>query len=115
MYDLYASLQSQNHAQITSQCSVFAESEVISLVNDSVDVVDIAAGLHVSIAGRLSSQLRSFGIVEDVTVSGGCAKNKSLVEYLQKKLETTIIMLPEDPQIVGALGAALVAQEILGK
>ena len=104
-------LQSQNPAQITSQCSVFAESEVISLVNNGVDPADIAAGLHVSIASRLSSQARHVGIIEDVAVSGGCAKNKALVESLQKKLGITIKILPEDPQVAGALGAALIAQE----
>jgi activator of 2-hydroxyglutaryl-CoA dehydratase len=93
---------------------VFAESEVISLVNDGVDPVDIAAGLHVSIAGRLSSLVRSVGAIEDITVSGGCAKNRGLVESLQKKLSMTIKPLPEDPQMVGALGAAIIARERLG-
>jgi predicted CoA-substrate-specific enzyme activase len=107
-------LQSQKPVPITSQCSVFAESEVISLINEGVDPIDIAAGLHVSIASRLSSQVRSVGIIEDVTVSGGCAKNKALVKSLEKKLGTSIKILPEDPQIVGALGAALIAAEKLG-
>lgn len=106
-------LRSQKPAQITSQCSVFAESEVISLVSDGVDPADIAAGLLVSVAGRLSSLVRSIGIVKDVTVSGGCAKNRGLVESLQKKLGTSIEILPEDPQIIGALGAALIAREKL--
>jgi predicted CoA-substrate-specific enzyme activase len=106
-------LRSQKPVPITSQCSVFAESEVISLINEGVDPVDIAAGLHVSIAGRLSSQVRSVGIIEDITVSGGCAKNKALVKSLEKKLGASIKILPEDPQIVGALGAALIAAEKL--
>ena len=107
------SLQSERPAHITSQCSVFAESEVISLINEGVDIVDIAAGLHMSVAGRLSSQVRSVGLVEDVTVSGGCAKNKGLVKRLEEKLGINIRMLPGDPQIVGALGAALIAEEKL--
>jgi predicted CoA-substrate-specific enzyme activase len=108
-------LQSKTPANITSQCSVFAESEVISLVNDGLELTDIAAGLHVAIAGRLSSQVRSVGMMEDVTVSGGCAKNRALVESLAKKLGTNIKMLSEDPQIAGALGAALMAAEKLGR
>ena len=102
--------QSTNPVSITSQCSVFVESEVVSLMNDGVNLADIAAGLHASIAGRLTSQVKSLGPVEeDISVSGGCAKNRSLIEYLQKKLGKTIQILPEDPQIVGALGAALIA------
>jgi predicted CoA-substrate-specific enzyme activase len=104
-------LQSNQPIRITSQCSVFAESEVISLLNDGIDLIDIAAGIHLSIAGRLSSQVRNMGVVQDVVVSGGCAKNKALISYLEKKLETKIKMLPEDPQIMGALGAALIAGE----
>jgi (R)-2-hydroxyacyl-CoA dehydratese activating ATPase len=107
-------LQSNKTVPITSQCSVFAESEVISLINDGVDPVDIAAGLHDSIAGRLCSQVRHVGIFEDITVSGGCAKNQALVKSLERKLGTTIKILPEDPQIMGALGAALIAQEKMG-
>lgn len=104
-------LQSKEPVPITNQCSVFAESEVVSLVNDGVEAADIAAGLHVSIAGRLSSQVRSGGVIEDVTVSGGCANNQALMKSLEEKLGVSIKVLPEDPQIIGALGAALIAKE----
>ncbi|GAG34531.1 unnamed protein product, partial [marine sediment metagenome] len=72
------SLQSNNPATITSQCSVFAESEVVTLVNEGVELADIAAGLHNSIAGRLNSMVRKVGLVEDVALTGGCAKNDGL-------------------------------------
>jgi predicted CoA-substrate-specific enzyme activase len=113
----FLALRSRNPVSITSQCSVFAESEVISLINDGADPGDIAAGLHLAIASRLSSQVRHVGLVGDVAVTGGCAKNRALVESLEKKLGTDIRikMLPEDPQIVGALGAALIAAEKLNK
>ena len=109
------SLQSEKPATITSQCSVFAESEVITLVNEGVEVVDIAAGIHASIASRLSSLVRRVGLVEEVALSGGCAKNRGLVKALSEKLEVSIRPLPVDPQIAGALGAALVARERLAK
>ena len=107
------SLQSQNPATITSQCSVFAESEVITLINEGVELVDIAAGLHNSIAGRLNSMVRRVGLVEDVALTGGCAKNEGLAKALEEKLGVSVKKLPQDPQIAGAIGAALIAREKL--
>jgi len=109
------SLQSKNPAIITSQCSVFAESEVITLINEGVDLGDIAAGLHSSIAGRLSSMLGRIGLIEDLALTGGCAKNQGLVKALEEKLGIGVKRLPEDPQIVGAVGAALIARERLSR
>ena len=105
------SLQSNDPATITSQCSVFAESEVITLVNEGIDVIDIAAGIHESIAGRLNSMVRRVGLIEDVALTGGCAKNEGLVKALEKKLGVSVKKLPQDPQIAGAIGAALIAKE----
>ena len=108
------SLQAKSAATITSQCSVFAESEVITLVNEGVDLADIAAGLHNSIAGRLNSMVRKVGLVEDVALTGGCAKNEGLAKALEEKLGVKVKKLPQDPQIAGAVGAALIARERLG-
>jgi len=107
------SIQSKNPATITSQCSVFAESEVITLVNEGVELTDIAAGLHNSIAGRLNSMVRKVGLVEDVALTGGCAKNDGLAKALEEKLGVKVVKLPQDPQIAGAIGAALIARERL--
>jgi len=105
------SLQAKRPATITSQCSVFAESEVITLVNEGVELADIAAGLHNSIAGRLNSMVRKVGLVEDVALTGGCAKNEGLAKALEGKLGVSVRKLPQDPQIAGAVGAALIARE----
>jgi len=105
------SLQGKNPSVITSQCSVFAESEVVTLVNEGTDLTDIVAGLHMSIANRLNSMVRKVGLVEDVALTGGCAKNEGLCKALEEKLGVAIAKLPEDPQIAGALGAALLARE----
>jgi predicted CoA-substrate-specific enzyme activase len=107
------SLQSQNPATITTQCSVFAESEVITLLNSGAEVVDVAAGIHMSIARRVNSLARRAGITEEVTVTGGCAKNKGLIVGLGERLGVAIGTLPEDPQVVGALGAAVIAADKL--
>jgi predicted CoA-substrate-specific enzyme activase len=109
------SLRSDNPAAITSQCSVFAESEVVTLINEGTELVDIAAGLHSSVAGRLSSMVRKVGLVEDVALTGGCAKNEGLAKALEEKLKVKVIKLPTDPQIAGAIGAALIARERLNQ
>jgi len=108
-------LQGKNPATISSQCSVFAESEVITLVNEGKELSDIVAGLHASIASRLNSMVRKVGLVEDVVLTGGCAKNDGLARALEDKLGVTVKKLPLDPQIAGAIGAALIAAERVSK
>ncbi|OFW59732.1 MAG: hypothetical protein A2V52_02235 [Actinobacteria bacterium RBG_19FT_COMBO_54_7] len=103
------SIQSSNPAQITSQCSVFAESEVITLLNEGVDIRDISAGINEAIAARLASLVRKVGVEERVSVSGGCAKNIGLILALGKKLGIEVKSLSMDPQVIGALGAAIIA------
>ncbi len=104
-------LQSKNPAKISSQCCVFAESEVITLVNEGQELVDIVAGAHDSIVRRLASIAGMIGITEDVVMTGGCAKNERLVEGMENYLKVNMKTLAVDPQLVGALGAALIAQE----
>ena len=105
------SLQSDSPANITKQCSVFAESEVVTLINSGVNAAHIAAGLTDSIARRLQAMVYRLGIVPEVVFTGGCAKNESLIRMLESKLGESIARLPDNPQIVGALGAALFARE----
>lgn len=104
-------LQGKNPAIISSQCSVFAESEVVTLVNEGKELADIAAGIHLSVASRLASMVRKVGLIPDVALTGGCAKNAGLAKALEDKLNVKVVKLPEDPQIVGALGAAVIAAE----
>ncbi len=106
-------LLGENPAIISSQCSVFAESEVITLVNEGANLEDIVAGLDASIASRLNSMVRKVGRVEDVVLTGGCAKNAGLAKALEAKLKVSVKKLPVDPQIAGAIGAALIAAERL--
>lgn len=103
------SLQSSKPAQITSQCSVFAESEVITLLSEGTDISDIAAGINEAIAARLASMVRKVGLEEEVAVSGGCAKNRGLIAALERKLGVGVKALSMDPQVIGALGAAIIA------
>jgi len=107
------SLEATKSAGISSQCSVFAESEVITLLNMDEGIANIANGIHASIASRLLTLVRRVGARKDITIAGGCAKNVGLIDVLEKKLDTEIVRLSEDPQIIGAIGAALLAGQRL--
>jgi len=97
---------------ITSMCSVFAESEVINLINDGVQLSRIMRGLLQSLAVRVSSLTQRLGVVEDIVMTGGVAKNKGVQDAIEKKLKISMRRFNgEDPQLVGALGAALVAAD----
>lgn len=97
---------------ITSMCSVFAESEVINLINDGVEMPRIVKGLILSLAGRVSALSRRVGLVEDIVITGGVAKNRGVQDSIEKKLKIKLKDLNDtDPQIVGALGAALIATD----
>ncbi len=103
-----AAFQSKNKISITSTCTVFAESEVISLIASGNRPEDIVAGLNEAIAKRVGGLVRQVGIEDDVVMTGGVAKNKGVVRALENELKHEI-KVPDEPQIVGALGAALIA------
>ncbi len=107
--------QGDDPCTISNQCSVFAESEVVTLVNEGIDIKNIIAGINNSVASRMLSMARRVGVVEDVALTGGCSKNQGLAKMLAKKLDVTLQVLREDPQIAGALGAALFAAERIDK
>jgi len=98
---------------ISSMCTVFAESEVVSLIARGLSREDIAHGLHRSIADRTAGLVHRVGLIEAVMITGGVAKNRAVVQALNEKLQTKLIV-PEEPQIAGALGAALLARDELG-
>lgn len=102
------SLLAKKVVEISSMCTVFAESEVVSLIAEGCPKEDIARGLHNAIAERVLSMANKIGILEPVTLSGGVIKNIGVVNAIKGKLGLKV-NVPEDPQIVGALGASLVA------
>lgn len=91
---------------INSMCAVFAESEVVSLRNRGYSAADIARAIHLAIVERLSSMLERIGLLDDVVFTGGVANNRLLIDMLAEKLGRSVIA-PEQPEIVGAIGAAL--------
>jgi len=102
------SLQSTKLIPMNVTCVVFAESEVISLIHAKTPKPDIARAIHEAIATRTTSMARRVGIEREVAFIGGVAKNAGVVERLRQHLDTDIL-IPEEPQIIGALGAALIA------
>jgi len=104
------SLQAKEVAPISSICIVFARSEVASLLRKGVDKRDILAGLHEAISERVSSLLGKVGVEKDFIVTGGIGKNMGVVQRVEKKVGVSSFF-PDEPQIVGALGAALFAKE----
>jgi len=103
--------QGERAATISSQCSVFAESEVVTLINEGTNLPDIIAGINNAVANRLFSMVRRVGLAKELVLTGGCSKNAGLAKALQNKLGVEVTKLPEDPQIAGAVGAALIALE----
>ncbi len=105
------SLTAKNVIPITSQCTVFAESEVVTLVGEGKPMNEIAAGIELSVAKRCFVMSKKAGAVDSITLTGGCAKNAGLKEAIQKVLNLKVIDLNVDPQLMGALGAAEFARQ----
>lgn len=102
------SLRSQNPSKISSLCTVFAESEVISLISKGEPRENIIAGIHESVAARVAALSNRVGVQAPVMMTGGVAKNVGLVKALENKLNTSIIV-SESAQENGAIGAAVLA------
>ena len=103
------SLQSNKTIPINAQCAVFGESEVVSLIHQKVPKADIARAVHDAIAGRIGSLARIVGLEEDIVIIGGVANNIGIIDSLEKSLGTGVIAA-ENPEFVGAYGAALAAK-----
>jgi len=108
------SLGARKVIPVTAQCSVFAETEVISLISKRNPPPAIAAGIQSAVAKRVFALARRVGVEPKLTVTGGCAKNRGLLTTLEKVLRTEIAPLTVDPQLIGALGAAVMAQRRVG-
>jgi len=103
------SLKSKNKVNISSTCTVFAETEVISMIASEIKKEDIIAGIHDAIATKVSALTRSTGIEDDVVMTGGVARNIGVLKSLEEKIGH-VIHVPPEPLITGALGAALIAK-----
>ncbi|MCI5158987.1 MAG: 3-hydroxyacyl-ACP dehydratase [Candidatus Electrothrix sp. AUS1_2] len=104
-----AALGAEQEVQINSMCTVFAESEVISMKNRGIPREQIARAVHSSVVTRLIAMLSRSGYGEAVAFSGGVANNPCMVQMLRERLSDAWVLVPEFPDITGALGAALLA------
>lgn len=104
-------VRSQSPAQISSQCVVFAESEVISLKVKGMSREDIAAGIHFATARRIKSLLRRVGFENDIVFTGGVSHNPGMVKALEEVIGAPIVKTRLDSTYAGAFGAAVYAYQ----
>ena len=104
-----AAMESDQEVAINSMCTVFAESEVVSMKNRGIPPKDIARAVHLSVVNRLIAMLNRVGFGDSIVFSGGVARNPCIVKMLQDRLDNVRVESPPAPDIVGALGAALYA------
>jgi predicted CoA-substrate-specific enzyme activase len=103
------SLSADQPSKISSLCTVFAESEVISLISKGEKRENIIAGIHESIAARVAAMANRTGLKPPIMMTGGVARNVGVVKALEKKIAQQIEVSPQS-QLTGAIGAALLAQ-----
>lgn len=103
-------LLAENDLNISSMCTVFAESEVTSLIARGNNRREIARGLHTSVIRKAAGMIKRVSSEGDIVFTGGVAKNPCMVAFLAEKLGRQVL-IPENPQFIGALGAALLLPE----
>ncbi len=104
-------LVSDDPVPISNTCVIFSESEVISAIGSGRNHLDIFAGVASGVAAKIVGHLTRIDVVEEVAIVGGVAKNSIVVRELEQKLGTKFAELAVDPQVIGALGAALIAKD----
>jgi predicted CoA-substrate-specific enzyme activase len=107
-----AALLAENDLNISSMCTVFAESEVTSLIAKGNSRREIARGLHTSVIRRAAGMINRVSSEGDIVFTGGVANNPCMVAFLADKLDRRVL-IPDNPQFIGALGAALLLHESL--
>ncbi|NMG01227.1 acyl-CoA dehydratase activase [Aromatoleum toluolicum] len=108
-----ASLKSDKSIPMNAQCTVFAESEVVSLIHSSTPKEDIAKAVLDAVASRVCAMVRRVGIEGNVVLIGGMGHNPGFVASLKNAMEVDEVLLPELPEYASALGCALIAAERL--
>jgi len=104
------SLQGKKPCQISNTCTVFAESEMVSLRADGESRENLLAGIHLAMAHRVVVMGNAVGFREEIVFTGGVAKNIGMQDALQQRIQKKI-RVPDQPQIIGALGAAVIGAE----
>ena len=108
------SLTAEKIAPVSSTCTVFAEAEIISRLATGESIANLLAGIHDAVATRIAALVKKLNVEPDIAVTGGGAKNIGLVKALGSKFGRELLVPPE-PLITGALGAALMGKDIYEK
>ena len=104
------SLKATENIQISNLCTIFAQQEVVALLSRGEKLENILAGLHNALASRVAALARRLGIERDLVLTGGVAKNIGMVKAMKESLGCEVLV-PEEPLLTGALGAAILAKE----
>lgn len=107
------SLRATSPARLEKPCSVMNEIEIKRMVVEGVDAADIAAGITRCVAHHVMWMLDMFNVKKDIAITGGIAKNTGVVKQLEGMLDVEFVELPADPQLIGAIGAAVFAADQL--
>jgi activator of 2-hydroxyglutaryl-CoA dehydratase len=107
------SLKSEKRVEFNTGCAVFAESEAISRISQEVKKEDVLAGMHRALAAQIHSLVERLGVEVDVAVVGGGARDAGLVHAL-REIRGRDVLVPPEPHMTAALGAALFAEKISG-
>ncbi len=106
--------QARNPVTLAATCTAWAQAEVVMHLNHNMPKSDLAAGISEAMAARVAILAKAVGLQKDVCMTGGVAKNSGVLQSMEKQLNAPIRRLKVDPQIVGALGAAVLAREKMG-
>lgn len=106
------SMKSNQPVKIASQCSIFADTEIFHFLCQNVDIADIAAGINKAMAHRVKTIINRIGAKGLIAMTGGVAKNTGVVKAIEEMIEMSFVRFNEDPQVMGALGAAVYGYKI---
>ena len=109
------SAQARNPITLAATCTAWAQAEVIVHLNQNTPKADLAAGINQAMAARVAILAKSVGVEKDVCMTGGVAKNAGVLEAMEKQLNVPMRRLRLDPQVMGALGAAVFARDMAGR
>lgn len=105
------SLKAKNPLALASKCSIYARQEVMQLISDGIKKPALAAAINKAMAERVINLAEKIGLEPDIAISGGVAKNIGVVSNMERMIGTKFKHFSVDPQIIGALGAALIAKK----
>jgi predicted CoA-substrate-specific enzyme activase len=108
------SLRSESPAKISNICTLWAQQEVAASLAQGIPISDLLAGVHQSLADRICRMVNRLKVEDAVIVTGGGGKNRGLLKALSQQLDREVLV-PKEPLITGALGAALLGKEITEK